>query len=122
MIARIWHGYTKPENADAYEAMLKPEVLPGISRVKGYRGSYFLRREHGSEVEFITILLWESLDGLRELAGPDYEVAVVPPERRKVLSHFDERAAHYRSEEHTSELQSHVNLVCRLLLEKKKKK
>ena len=95
MIARIWHGYTKPENADAYEAMLKPEVLPGISRVKGYRGSYFLRREHGSEVEFITILLWESLDGLRELAGPDYEVAVVPPERRKVLSHFDERAAHY---------------------------
>src|SRR6266480_5282900 len=29
---------------------------------------------------------------------------------------------HWRSEEHTSELQSHVNLVCRLLLEKKKKK
>src|SRR5260370_12705940 len=28
----------------------------------------------------------------------------------------------YRSEEHTSELQSHLNLVCRLLLEKKKKK
>src|SRR5690242_20996994 len=28
---------------------------------------------------------------------------------------------HRRSEEHTSELQSHVNLVCRLLLEKKKK-
>src|SRR5207237_10409743 len=32
-------------------------------------------------------------------------------------------AAHLvRSEEHTSELQSHLNLVCRLLLEKKKKK
>src|SRR5690242_20937036 len=30
--------------------------------------------------------------------------------------------AESRSEEHTSELQSHVNLVCRLLLEKKKKK
>src|SRR6266480_1617750 len=30
--------------------------------------------------------------------------------------------ANERSEEHTSELQSHVNLVCRLLLEKKKKK
>src|SRR5438477_9744902 len=29
---------------------------------------------------------------------------------------------HHRSEEHTSELQSHVNLVCRLLLEKKKKR
>src|SRR5690242_21208722 len=32
------------------------------------------------------------------------------------------RARVHRSEEHTSELQSHVNLVCRLLLEKKKKK
>src|SRR5260370_26345323 len=30
--------------------------------------------------------------------------------------------AHNRSEEHTSELQSHLNLVCRLLLEKKKNK
>jgi hypothetical protein len=95
MIARIWHGYTTPQNAEAYEAMLKPEVLPGISNVKGYRGSYFLKRELGSEVEFITILLWKSLEGLRELAGPDYEVAVVPPERRKVLSRFDERASHY---------------------------
>jgi heme-degrading monooxygenase HmoA len=95
MIARIWHGYTKPENADAYEAMLKPEVLPGISQVKGYRGSYFLRRELGTEVEFITILLWESLAEIRNFAGANYEVAVVPPERRKVLSRFDERASHY---------------------------
>src|SRR5260370_17070589 len=31
-------------------------------------------------------------------------------------------ASTWRSEEHTSELQSHLNLVCRLLLEKKKKK
>ena len=95
MIARIWHGYTTPENADAYEAMLQPEVLPGISRVKGYRGNYFLRRESGSEVEFITVLLWESLDAIRDFAGPNYENAVVPPERRKVLSRFEERASHY---------------------------
>src|SRR5436190_5403241 len=33
-----------------------------------------------------------------------------------------ERCLHLRSEEHTSELQSHSDLVCRLLLEKKKKK
>jgi hypothetical protein len=43
VIARIWHGYTKPEHANAYERMLKPELLPGISKVKGYRGSYLLR-------------------------------------------------------------------------------
>jgi len=44
MIARVWHGYTKPEHADAYESMLKPELLPGISKAKGYKGSYLLRR------------------------------------------------------------------------------
>jgi len=69
MIARVWHGYTKPEHADSYEAMLKPELLPGISKKKGYRGSYLLRRELGSEVEFITVLLWDSIDDLRAAAG-----------------------------------------------------
>ena len=54
MIARVWHGYTDPQNADAYEAMLKPELLPGISSAKGYRGSYLLKREAGVEIEFIT--------------------------------------------------------------------
>jgi heme-degrading monooxygenase HmoA len=95
MIARIWHGYTTPEHADAYEAMLKPEPLPGLGKVKGYRGSYVLRRNSGPEVEFITILLWDSIDAIRAVAGADYETAVVPEERRKVLSRFDARAVHY---------------------------
>ena len=95
MIARVWHGYTWPEHADAYEAMLKPELLPGISKAPGYRGSYLLRRETGNEVEFITILLWDSLDALRDAAGPDYETAVIPEERRQYLSRYDAKASHY---------------------------
>ena len=95
MIARIWHGYTKPEHADAFEAMLKPELLPGISKAKGYRGSYLLRRAKGKEVEFITILLFESLDDIRAVAGADYEKSIIPEERRKYLSRHDDRAAHY---------------------------
>lgn len=96
MIARVWHGYTKPEHADAYEALLKPELLPGISEAKGYRGSYLLRRNFGPEVEFTTMLLWDSFDDLRLAAGhDDYETAIIPEERQQYLTRFDAKAAHY---------------------------
>lgn len=95
MIARVWRGYTKPEHADSYEAMLKPELLPGLSKVKGFRGSYLFRRDVGNEVEFITIILWESLDSIRAVAGQDYETAVIPEERRKYLARWEEKASHY---------------------------
>jgi hypothetical protein len=56
-------GLMKPEYADAGEAMLKPELLPGIGRGSGYKSSYLRRRDLGNEVEFITIMLWNSLRG-----------------------------------------------------------
>ncbi len=96
MIARVWHGFTQPEHADAYEAMLRPELLPGISQKKGYRGSYLLRRNAGAEVEFITVLLFDSLADIRAAAGhADYETAIIPAERRKYLSRYDVKALHY---------------------------
>jgi heme-degrading monooxygenase HmoA len=95
MVARVWHGYTTVENADAYEAMLKPELLPGLSSKRGFRGSYLLRRRVGDEVEFITIILWDSVDDIRAIAGADYETAVIPDERKRVLSRWDSKAAHY---------------------------
>jgi len=96
MIARIWHGYTTLPHADAYEATLRAEILPGIKEVRGYLGCYILRRPSGDEVEFVTILLWESLAALEAFAGPNYELAIVPAERRKFLLHYDQRSAHYQ--------------------------
>jgi heme-degrading monooxygenase HmoA len=98
VISRIWHGWTSPENADAYERLLRSDVLPGIERrVDGYRGAYVLRREAGGEIEFVTITLFDTLDAVRAFAGVDYEVAVVPPEARRLLARFDERSAHYET-------------------------
>jgi antibiotic biosynthesis monooxygenase (ABM) superfamily enzyme len=95
MVARVWHGYTKPGHADSYEALLKPELLPGLSKVKGFQGSYLMRRQVGDEVEFITMILFDSIDSIRAVAGPDYETAVIPEERRQYLSHYDAKASHF---------------------------
>jgi heme-degrading monooxygenase HmoA len=95
MIARVWHGFTTPEHADAYESHLKPELLPGLATKKGFRGSHLLRRAVGNEIEFITIILWDSLDNVRAIASPDYEEAIIPEDRLPLLSRYDVRAAHY---------------------------
>jgi heme-degrading monooxygenase HmoA len=95
VIARIWHGWTKPEDADGYEGHLKPELLPGLSKVAGFRGSYLLRRVAGEEVDFFTMILWDSIGAIKAVAGEEYEKAVIPEERKKYLKRFDERAAHF---------------------------
>jgi heme-degrading monooxygenase HmoA len=97
MISRIWHGWTTPGNADEYEALLKEEIFVGIlnRRIGGFKGIQLLRREVGEEVEFVTIMEFDSLYAVREFAGEDYETAVVPEKARRVLSRFDERSQHY---------------------------
>lgn len=97
MISRIWHGWTKPENADAYESLLKSEIFVGIQGrgIAGFRGIELFRRQIGEEVEFITLMKFDSLDAVRSFAGDNYEEAVVPPKARALLSHFDERSQHY---------------------------
>ncbi len=97
MITRIWHGWTTPQNADAYEALLLSEIFVGIRerQIPGYRGIQLLRREKGDEVEFVTIMRFDSLEAVRIFAGDDYEACVVPPAARAILAHFDERSQHY---------------------------
>lgn len=97
MIGRVWHGWTTPENAAEYERLLNEEIFPGIAAkgVRGYRGIQLFRREVEGEVEFKTLMWFDSLDAVRAFAGPDYELAYVPPEARAVLSRFDERSQHY---------------------------
>ena len=97
MIARIWHGWTSPENADEYEKLLKAEIFNGINkrRISGFKGIELLRRSVGSEVEFITVMKFDSLDAVREFAGIEYEVAIVPEKARALLSRFDEHSQHY---------------------------
>ena len=96
MISRIWHGWTVRENADKFETLLRAEVLPGIHRTKGYMGAYLLRREAANdEVEFVTITQFMDIDAVKAFAGADYERAVIAPGAGGMLTHYDERSAHY---------------------------
>jgi heme-degrading monooxygenase HmoA len=98
MISRIWHGRTNPEKSDLYEALLREEIFVGIQdrHIPGFKSIQLLRREVGHEIEFVTIMVFDSIDAVREFAGEDYEVAVVPAKARKLLSRFDERSQHYQ--------------------------
>jgi len=101
MISRIWHGWTTKADADTYEGLLRTEIFEGIERreIAGFLGIDLLRREHPDEVEFVTIMWFTSLDAVRVFSGSDYELAVVPPAARAVLSRFDARSAHYEVRE-----------------------
>jgi heme-degrading monooxygenase HmoA len=96
MIARVWKGWTKTENADAYEQLLRQVVYPGLKRIGGYRGGYILRQDGDAETEFVTVNLFESLEAVMAFAGRDYEVPVFEPQARRLLSKVEPIARHYQ--------------------------
>jgi heme-degrading monooxygenase HmoA len=97
VIARLWHGWTSPANADAYERLLLEEIFTGIRgrQIAGFQGIELFRRPVGAEVEFVTLMKFASLEAVRSFAGADYEAAVVPEKARRLLARFDARSAHY---------------------------
>ncbi len=98
MITRLWRGWTSRENADAYQQLLREEILPGIARrlTEGYRGARLFRRDVADGVEFLTILTFDSEDAIRSFVGEDIEVANLPEKARALLARFETRAQHYQ--------------------------
>ncbi len=94
MIARIWHGITTKENADAYENLLKQEIFESIAnkKIKGYKGIKLLKREVNDEFEFTTIMWFENLTSVKEFMGEDYETAYVLPPAQKLLLRYDKKS------------------------------
>ena len=97
MICRLWRGWATPANASAYEAVVRGEVIPGIEarQIPGFLHIDLMRRDLGDEVEFQTLMWFDSLDAIKSFMGEDYAVSHVPAEAQAVLKRFDERAAHF---------------------------
>ncbi|MFB6248344.1 MAG: antibiotic biosynthesis monooxygenase [Salinibacter sp.] len=102
MIARVWRGWTRPDDADRYEALLQTEILPAIAArdIDGYRGGEVLRRALDTEVEFMTVLRFVSMADVRRFAGEDVEAAHITAAARRLLIRHDDRARHYERRHH----------------------
>ena len=97
MIARIWHGWTKHKDAKAYEEMLRGDIFRSIAarKIKGYRGAELFIHEDADEVEFVTLLRFDSLDAVKEFAGEDETKPVIYPKAEALIVRM-ENARHYR--------------------------
>jgi len=97
MICRLWRGWTTNENAERYETVVRNGVIPAIEarRIPGFLHIDLMKRDLGGEVEFQTLMWFESIDSIIAFMGEDYRVSHVPPDAQAALSRFDDRAAHY---------------------------
>lgn len=97
MIARIWYGWTTLEKADSYYHVLTTQVIPEIEEmdIKGFRKIEVLRRNQETEVEFITIMYFDSIENIKKFTGEDYETAHVPEEAQMFLKRWDLKSLHY---------------------------
>ena len=97
MICRLWRGWTTADNADAYERIVRGQVIPGIEarHIDGFRHIDLMKADRGDEIEFQTLMWFDSLDSIKAFIGEDYAASHVPASARAALSRFDDRAAHY---------------------------
>ena len=102
VITRLWRGWTAPENADAYERFLLTELFPSMRDIPGFRGADVLRRDDHGEVAFVTLTRFDTLDAIRAFAGDDYEIPVLEPTARALLSRYDQRAQHFTTSSFTA--------------------
>src|SRR4051812_21385453 len=97
MITRMWRGWTRTEDADAYERFLLDELFPAMRKIRGFLGADVLRRVDRAEIAFVTLTRFRSIDDIRAFAGDEFEVPVIEPRAAVLLSHYEDRAVHYET-------------------------
>jgi heme-degrading monooxygenase HmoA len=95
MIARIWRGVVRREDAAEYARYIADTGFAEYGKTAGNRGAWMLRRDEGERTEFLTFTLWDSVEAVRAFAGEDYEAAVLYPEDERYLIEQDPKVKHY---------------------------
>jgi heme-degrading monooxygenase HmoA len=95
MIARLWHGTTRVDRADAYSTFLGERAMPDYRGTPGNLGAQVLRRDEGDVAHFVTLSYWESEDAIRSFAGTDLLKPKYYPEDESFLLEFEPQVVHY---------------------------
>ena len=95
MIARNWKGTARPEEADNYIAHLKHETFPQLSGIVGFVSASILRRSTSTGIEFLIVTIWQSMEAIRQFAGDQTDIAVVPAIVQAMMVDYDRKVAHY---------------------------
>jgi heme-degrading monooxygenase HmoA len=95
MIARIWRGAVRRDDADAYADYIANTGMAEYRSTPGNQGAWMLRRDEGDCSEIVTFSLWDSVDSVRAFAGDDIDQAVFYPQDDRFLIERDRTVRHY---------------------------
>lgn len=95
MIARMWRGSTRADDAQAYAEYMGGSGGQALADTPGNLGVYMLRRVEGDTAEFVMLSMWDSEDAIRAFAGQDISVAVFFPEDDRFLIDRELTVSHY---------------------------
>jgi heme-degrading monooxygenase HmoA len=95
MIARIWRGVVRREDAVAYANYISSTGMAEYRSTPGNQGAWMLRRDDGDRSEIITFSLWDSRESIRAFAGNEIDRAVFYPEDDRFLIERDLLVRHY---------------------------
>ncbi len=95
MIARHWTGVARRESAVDYIAHLKSETFPQIAKIPGFVKAAILHREIQDGIEFLIVTEWESMEAIRQFAGDQADIAIVPETVQKIMLRYDQVVRHY---------------------------
>jgi hypothetical protein len=101
MISRQWRGIAKSSEVENYKDLLKKDTFPKLKEIKGFIGSSILSRVVSNGMEFLIVTEWESIESIKEFAGNNFEVAVVPEIVQSMMLEFDHICSHYEIEFNT---------------------
>jgi heme-degrading monooxygenase HmoA len=96
MIARIWRGAVRADDAAAYASYIQQTGIEDYKKTPGNLGAWLLWRAEGDRAEFITVSLWESRQAIQGFAGQDIETAVFYPDDERFLIERDLTVRHYQ--------------------------